>query len=142
MLFTLGAGLLADIRPWHAQFPAVMEGVCALSCHVCAEHADPHDPLRVTDDTRFLGLIVSVACVACHIQLCCGGTGCIACLGEAGAGIVAGVQGDSCHAGGAQRRHGRDSKPLHGAGMMRIEAAACDLHRGGASGSGSRRDGT
>lgn len=35
------------------------EGACALSCRVCAEHADPDDPLRVTDDTRFLGLIVS-----------------------------------------------------------------------------------
>ena len=48
-----------------------------LSCHVCAEHADPDDPLRVTDDTRFLGLIVSVACAACYIRYCCGGSGCM-----------------------------------------------------------------
>ena len=28
---------------------------------VHTEHADPDDPLRVTDDTRFLGLIVSLS---------------------------------------------------------------------------------
>lgn len=121
----LGARLLTDMRPWHAQFPAMKEGACALSSHVCAEHADPDDPLRVTDDTRFLGLIVSVACVACHTRRCCSGAGCIVVLGENtnGPAIAAGVQRDSCHAGGAQRRHGRDRKSLHGAGMRWSEAA-------------------